>query len=370
MKSSVPRILIAQLAGIVLFITILNLDALAVKRSFQPAGSVDLFQSDEILELILEGDIDALMNDRGEDPSYHLMKLHYSSKEGEAVEGSLDLRVRVRGNFRRLKENCEKPPLKFNFKKHEAPEGSIFQGLSELKLVVPCQGADYVIREYLAYKSYNLLTDYSFRVRLIRLTYHDVSNNKTTDPEFGFLIEDTKDMAIRNQAVVYKQQNLRPENLYQPEFLKMSVFDYMIGNTDWSIQYHHNVKLILLENERVFVPVPYDFDLTGIVSSPYAKPAEELKLRSVRERVFRGYCLEDLNKLTPILDRFRMLKQQIYAVYTEAELLDQRYVASTVKYLDDFYKVINHPKKRLKEFSYPCKKSGTGNIVISGLKNG
>lgn len=371
-KMKPPRIklLIAQLLGIVFCITILSLDALAVKRGYQPAGPVDLFESDEILELMLEGDINELMNDRGEDPSYHLMKLHYSSTEDESVQGSLDLRVRVRGNFRRLKENCDRPPLKFNFKKHEAPEGSIFQGQSELKLVVPCQGEEYVIREYFAYKTYSLLTDYSFRVRLVRLTYYDVNNNRTTDPEFGFLIEDTKDMATRNQATVYKGQNLRPENLYQPEFLVMSVFDYMIGNTDWSIQYHHNVKLILLENERVFVPVPYDFDLTGIVSSPYAKPAEELKLRSVRERVYRGYCLEDLNKLNPILDRLRILKPQIYAIYTEAEFLERNYVASTINYLDDFYEVINHPKKRSKAFSYPCKKSGTGNIVISGLRNG
>lgn len=344
-----------------------NSVSFAIQTDSLRNNSTGLFDSDELLELRLEGDINTLMKDRGEDPSYHVMKLHYKENERDSIAGSLDLRVRVRGNFRRLKENCKKPPLKFNFKNHEVPDGTPFTGQSALKLVVPCVEEKHVIREYLTYRIYNLFTDYSFRVRLIRLTYHDSIRDNTSDPEYGFLIEDEDDLAFRNQATSYKRNNLRPETIDPEAFFRMSVFAYMIGNTDWSIQFRHNIKLIFLEKEKVFVAVPYDFDLVGLVSSPYAKPAEELKLRSVRERVYRGYCLEDLSKLDPIFEQFREFKPEIYKIYTESELLEKDYVESTMKYFDEFYKTINNPEERTKAFSYPCKKYGTGNVVIKGM---
>jgi len=327
----------------------------------------DLFGSDEIIELRLEGKVGELINDRGEDPSYHLMKLHY--KEQGSTEETLDLRVRVRGNFRRLEENCDKPPLKFNFKKHEAPDTSLFAGQRELKLVVPCQGEKYVLREYLAYKIYNLITDYSFRVRLARFAYHNIEKNELTDPVYAFLIEDQDLLAARKGGTLYDRNNLRPESIDEESFLRMSVFAYLIGNTDWSVQFQHNMKILFLDHKKAFVSVPYDFDLVGLVSSPYAEPAEALRLRSVRERVYRGHCMEDLSRLDPILDEFRQLKPRFYALYTGNEMLEDGYIESTLGYFDEFYKTINNRKQRNKVFSYPCKHYGTGNVVISGMDN-
>lgn len=345
-------------------------ESLAMHIGYQPADPVELFGSDAILDLRLEGDIRALMKDRDGDPSYYPMKLHYQTTAENTLESSLEVRVRQRGNFRRLEENCERPPLKFNLKKSEIPKESLFHGQLELKVVVPCQGDRYVIREYQIYKAFNLLTDYSFKVRLVRLTYHDVNRQKTTEPEYGFLIEDEEKLASRNFAEPYKKENLRPENMQLASFLRMSVFNYLIGNTDWSVQFRHNVKIMLLEEERVYVPVPYDFDLSGIVAAPYAKPAEELKLKSVRERLYRGYCLDDLQRLNPIFQEFQIHKQGLYAIFTESELLDKRYIDATLAYLDEFYETIGNPEKSTKVFSYPCDESGTGNIVISGLRNG
>lgn len=341
--------------------------SIAIQADTLSGKSQHLFDSDEILELRLEGDINTLMKDRGEDPSYHLMKLHY--REVNSPEASLDLRVRVRGNFRRLKDNCKKPPLKFNFKKHEAPESSIFAGQKELKLVVPCDGEKYVVREYLTYKLYNLITDYSFRVRPVRFTYQDTDKNEFTDPVYAFLIEDQDLLASRKSATLYDNNNLRPESIEEEYFIRMSVFAYLIGNTDWSVQFQHNLKVLFLNEEKVFVAVPYDFDLVGLVSSPYAKPAEALRLRSVRERVYRGYCMEDINRLDPIFGEFRELKPKIYALYSNNELLEQDYIESTLKYFDDFYETIGNRKKRNKAFSYPCSQYGTGNVVISGMDN-
>jgi len=326
----------------------------------------DLFDSEEVLDISLKGDIETLQKDRGENPSYHILKLEFQNVD---LEESLDLRVRVRGNFRRLKENCDSPPLKFNFKKHEVPEHSLFAGHPELKLVVPCKGEQYVIREYLTYKLYNLFTDYSFRVRLVRLTYRDINSNQISNPQYGFLIEDKDVLAFRNDAALIERLKLRPEIVDQEAFLRMSVFAYMIGNTDWSIQYLHNIELLFLNNENVYVAVPYDFDLAGLVSSPYAKPAEALKLRSVRERVFRGYCLDDLSVLKPVFKQFIDLKPQIYKTLIENSLLQESYIKFATEYFEEFYDILNDDKKMSKVFSYPCNRYGTGNVVISGMQD-
>ena len=325
-----------------------------------------LFDSEEVIDIRLEGDIRTLMNDRGEDPSYHFMKIHV---QNAGLDESLDLRVRVRGNFRRLRENCDTPPLRFNFSRHEVPEHSLFAGQRSLKLVVPCKGEEFVIREYLSYKIYNLFTDYSFRVRLVRLTYHDIGNNRTTDPEYAFLIEHKNSLASRNNASLVERMQLRPEVVDQEAFLRMSVFAYMIGNTDWSVQYLHNMEMLFLNDEKLYVAVPYDFDLVGLVSAPYARPEEALKLRSVRDRVFRGYCLEDLSVLDPTFEQFQELKPEIYKIITENTLLDERYIRFATNYFDDFYDTLNNPRKMSREFSYPCNTRGTGNIVISGMQN-
>jgi len=326
-----------------------------------------LFDSESIRDIMLQGDIQTLLRDRGDDPSFHLLKLHAKNMDWEE---SLDLRVRVRGNFRRLRENCNTPPLKFNFKKHEAPEQSLFAGQPELKLVVPCKGEEYVIREYLTYKLYNLFTEYSFNVRLVRLTFEDTESDQSSDPAYGFLIEDKHVLGSRSRASLIERENLRPEIVKQEHFLRMSVFAYMIGNTDWSIQYLHNVEMLFLNDEKVFVSVPYDFDLVGLVSSPYARPEPALKLRSVRDRVYRGYCMEDLSVLNPVVAQFQELKPEIYSTITENTLLDENYIEFATDFLDDFYDTLNDPKEFEREFSYPCKSYGTGNVVISGMQDG
>lgn len=327
-----------------------------------------LFGSEEALDLRLVGDIATLLNDRGDDPSYHEMKLHVL--EGDTPAESLDLRVRVRGNFRRLEENCDTPPLKFNFKKHEVPDNSLFAGQPELKLVIPCKGEEYVIREYLTYKLYSLFTDYSFRVRLARIIYHDNSNNQISNSQYAFLIEDKEVLASRSNATLIERMNLRPENVDREAFLRMSVFAYLIGNTDWSIQFLHNIEMLFLNDENIYVAVPYDFDLVGLVSSPYAKPAEALKLRSVRERVFRGYCLEDLSQFNATFKQFKELKPEVYKIIRENALVEASYRNFATDYFDDFYETLDDTKKISKVFSYPCKAYGTGDIVISGMQDG
>jgi hypothetical protein len=328
----------------------------------------DLFESEDIMEITISGDMKELMDDRGEDPQYHSFKFKYSD---ELVGlDSIDISIRARGNFRRMKENCTYPPLYLKFSESEISPSSYFFGQDKIKLVTACKNDKFVLREFLVYKIYNLITDKSFRARLVRLTFHDSDRNKYTETMYGILLEDEDKMAERVGLRSIEHLGLKPQSVDADTFMEMAVFEYLIGNTDWSIEYMQNIKLLVTNDlTSVPIPVPYDFDHAGIVSAPCALPAEELELSSVREQRYRGYCIEDMTEFDEVFELFRQLKPEIYKLYTQNALLDERSLKFSIRFLDEFYETINSPKKAKKDFTYPCLKAGTGNVVIKGLKN-
>ena len=325
----------------------------------------DLFDSDEILSITLKGNIRQLLNDRADKPTSHPITLSYRDKDSSEV--SIPVQMKTRGHFRKLKGNCKYPPLQISFPADINRLSPVFSGQTKLKLVMPCVGDDYVVREWLVYKIYNLITPKSFRVRLVRINLYDIKSKKQQAPFYGFLIEDEKKMAERNKANPVEQK-LRPEETKQDDFLTMAVFQYLIGNTDWSVQYLQNIKLLKTESSPQLITVPYDFDHSGIVSAPYAQPAEQLLMRSVQERRYRGYCMKDLKVFEKPIALFNRSKSDIYDLYTKSKMLDEKYTRYVTKYLDEFYATIDDPKRWQKDFAYPCDKSGTGNVVIKGLK--
>lgn len=331
----------------------------------QPFSEKGLFESDAILNITLKGNLRDVLNDRSNLPKNFPLVLSY--KKEDSAEMQFPVQVKTRGHFRRLKENCSYPPLLIQFPTEGPHLTSVFSEQKKLKLVMPCKGEEYLIREWLAYKIYNLVTPKSFRARLVKVKLEDDRNKKPVTAFYGILLEEAKQMARRNKAIAVEQA-LKPQQTQRDAFLEMAVFEYLIGNTDWSTQYQHNVKLLLADSNAVPVTVPYDFDHAGIVNTPYANPAEELQLQSIRERRYRGYCISDLKVFEPIIARYNLLKNDIYKIYTSCTLLDEKYIKSTLQYLDEFFATINNPKAWQKEFGYPCDKNGTGNVVIKGLK--
>lgn len=342
------------------------LNAQSAKTSLSATADLpkELFESDEVLEIKITGNIRELLNDRGENPQYHTLTFSYTV---DSIGFSFPARLKTRGHFRKDKSNCSYPPLWINFAKKDQSRSSLFYGQDKIKLVMPCVDDDYVIREWLVYKLYNLITPKSFRARLVKVTFDDVPRKKQS-VFFGILLEEESKMAKRNKLVPVSTLMVRPEKTETQDFLTMSVFEYMIGNTDWSVQYLQNIKLAAKDSLSIPVTIPYDFDHSGIVNAPYARPAEELELTSVRERRYRGYCVRDMKWFDPVFALFNRLKKNIYETYTACSLLDARYLKAVTKYLDDFYATINNPKTVQKEMGYPCDPNGTGNIVIKGLR--
>ena len=324
----------------------------------------ELFQSDEIIELCLSGNIRKLFNDRNDDAKYHPISMTYKLANGET--DSLNINVRTRGHFRRMRNNCFTPPLYLKFDTVQDKSNSIFNEQTKLKLVTACIDEKYVLREYLVYKIYQLITEKSFRVRLAKVCFEDIEKDKKTDYKLGIILEDQKKMAERNNARLLKRLQINPRITDREMFLYMTVFQFLIGNTDWSIQYLHNIRLISCYDSPALVPIPYDFDHTGIVGTPYAHPAEELKLHSVRQRRYRGYCIVDMREFDPVFALFNDLRGEIYQIYKSNPLLNEKYIERTLNYLDDFYAIINDSKAATKAFQYPC--NNRGRIVIKGLK--
>ena len=325
-----------------------------------------IFDRPDVLTLQLSGNVRQLVKDRGDDSKYQPFTLSFKTEDSARI--SLPIEIKTRGHFRKSITNCTYPPLLLHFKNQTTGGNSIFSQQNKLKLVTPCAGEKYVVREYLVYKLYSLITTKSFRARLVKVIYNDTVTRKKSKPLFGILLEEEDQLAARNKAIIIKGKKLKPEQTAEEDFLQMAVFEYLIGNTDWSVQYYQNIKLIASDSLKAPSPVPYDFDHAGIVGAPYAHPAEELLLNSTSERRYRGYCMSSMVSFAPTFVHFNQLKPAIYEVYTKNPLLESSYVKSTTRFLDEFFETINNPKSTKNEFGYPCNKDGTGNVVIQGLK--
>lgn len=333
----------------------------------QPGTLQELFESDDLLNIKFTGNVRDALNDRSVKPKYHSFSLYYPSTGGN--EARTAVRIRTRGHFRKGKSNCSYPPLLLNFTNMDQASTSLFYNHDKVKLVMPCKGDDYVVKEYLIYKLYNLVTPKSFKARLVKVTFDDSLRKKTTGPFYGILLEEEASMAKRNQMTAVEPRLLKPYNAETSSFLTMAVFQYMIGNTDWSTQYRQNLKFLASNAKGLPVPVPYDFDHAGLVDAPYARPAEELLMNSVTERRYRGYCVTDMKIFDPVIAKFNRLKEEFYKVYTSCGYLDAKSIKTATKYLDEFYEAINSPKAVQRDFGYPCDKDGTGNVVIRGLRD-
>ena len=196
-----------------------------------------------------------------------------------------------------------------------------------------------VFKEYLIYKLYNVLTDSSFRVRLLRINYINTFKKSKPIRSYAFFIEPLDLMAERINSVPVEVLTLSQKNIVPEMMDRMAIFNYMIGNTDWSVPGQHNCKVLAsLRTDRsdLGMIVPYDFDYSGLVNATYAVPAEGLGIESVRQRIYLGACRSEEVYLNA-LKEFANKKESFYKVIREFPYLDERTKKDMVRYLDEFY---------------------------------
>jgi hypothetical protein len=263
-------------------------------------------------------------------------------------DGSLDsmkIEIRARGNFRRT--NCFFPPLRVRMKKKDT-EGTLFAGNKSLKLVVPCQtgkaGSDLIIKEYLAYQLYEPVTPYHFTTRLVDLTLIDQSAKQAKSYTMkAFFIEDDDLVAKRFGGKIYEDPKFHPMRLKDTTSVINDFFHFMISNTDWSSMAQHNIKIMQVNNAE-FIPLPYDFDMSGVVNAPYAQVNETLGTASVRERLYRGFCRPE-----PVFQYVRSVylnnEQAIMKQITDLQSeLNPKELPGIQKYIGEFFTILKSDK--------------------------
>jgi len=320
----------------------------SVSASAQEIGWPDpLFQSDESLKVTIEAPFTTLVRERPRD-DYLPGVIKYLQADGTAVE--LDLEIRTRGHFRH--RTCDYPPVLLNLKRKQTG-GTLFDGQNKLKLVIPCEYDDRyeqsVLREYLAYRILNVVSDLSFRARLLRVSFANTEKTKEPEVRYAFLIEHKNRLGERQQLEDLKVERTTVASIDRERLNLTSVFAFLIGNTDFSpiagppgdVCCHNYV--LFGNNIDPIIAIPYDFDQSGFVNAPYAEVNENFRIKNVRQRLYRGRCVNN-EHVVASLQKFRESRDAIYALIDEQEGLKPYVRESLVRYVDDFYELINKPK--------------------------
>ncbi|MEM9986447.1 MAG: hypothetical protein AAF804_15240 [Bacteroidota bacterium] len=313
-----------------------------------------LFHAEDMIKIKVTTDLKSLFRDDEDDRDYHAAQfLYFQGQDSVAIP----VRTRVRGNFRR--SLCKLPPLRLNFKDEDV-EGTPMQGVDKIKMVLPCRwGSDsyqnYILKEYLIYRMFNLLTDTSFRVRLFEVTFQDSVDKVEAFTQYGFFIEPLEVLSARLGAFEYERVGVLPNATLSSQTNLLSVYQYMVGNTDWSIPSMHNIKMIKTDSFRLPVVIPYDFDWSGAVNPPYAQPNPKLNIKSVRERIYRGFCRPE-KEMNLVYQRFAEAKEEIYSEIQTLELMDEKERQRFERYIEEFFDVLEKPKRRNYVFMSTCRK--------------
>ena len=312
-----------------------------------------LFGSDEPLEFTLTADFKATFKSR-DTLNVKPQKATLTVKDSSGTPVTIPIEIATRGHFRLRYDVCNFPPIRLIFPK-QGLKGTPFAGQSSLKLGTHCQQRDkdygeIPVREHAAYEVLNMLTDASFKSRLAKVTYVPAGEEKDQYTKLGLLIEDESDMAKRNGGRIFTVRGGTFSDMDPPQTALISVFAYFLGNTDWSLYSLHNIRLVIVGDR--YVPVPYDFDWSGVVFARYAKPDPRLGIPTVQDRLFRGPCLTPA-ELAPIIAKFNEQKPAVRALYGRLPL-DDGYRRRALDYLDDFYRVVSDQRQVKRELIETC----------------
>ena len=304
-------------------------------------GEMPLFSSSDPIRITIAGPITALARGRSTDPRAGTITVAGTGEQ-------LPVTLAVRSTTRKASDVCQFPPLKVHFTGTPPPQ-SIFAGQKTLKLVTHCRSAEsfqqYELLEYATYRMLNVLSPASFRVRLAQIDYVD-DGNKPLFTRYGFFIEDLDYVAIRNGLQEAKLPELIPITSLEPRHAALyALFQHMIANHDWSMRAGpkgkkccHNAEMIAPARgvAAAVIPIPYDFDFSGLVNAPYAVPPDALKIANVRQRQYRGYCMHN-GEAYAVAAQMKAQRPQMMAALNSTPGLDPKTIARATQFLDSFF---------------------------------
>ena len=325
----------------------------------RPRRVSPLFRATTPIELTLTVNLRRIMGDRDttkHEHPYRSATLAYRDSAGTLV--TLPAEVRVRGIWRL--QNCHFPPLRLRIAKQVA-DPTVFDRQRRPKLVTHCRNSDefeqYVLHEYAIYRMHALVTPVSLMSRLARVTYVDSASGKPTATRAAILLEDEDNLAERLGGRVFEMKGVPPGQLEPLDTFVMSLFQFMIGNTDWSVPGLHNIQIIQTDSAtfpRHFA-LAYDWDFTGLIRTRYSVPDYRLRIRTVRDRLYRGVCPSEPD-LAKAIALFNDKRATILAVYDEVPGLQPSVARDGREYIEDFFRIINDPRRVRRDIIGECQR--------------
>ncbi len=348
---------------VLLMVGLAAIPTLASEESQEPKeskGPDPLFASHDPIEVTLSGPFRSIARDKADKQEERPGTLTFSDATGEHT---VPVQLRARGKSRRVREVCTFPPIRLNLAKKDV-KGTVFEKQDKLRLVSYCKtSASYeqlVLKEYLAYRILNVLTDTSFRVRLMRVNYVDTDRKDKVTSKPSFVIEHKDRLARRLGVQPISVAKVNP-SAHDPGAAALAeLYQYLISNTDFSFaagpagdECCHNAVLFSGADGNV-LPVPYDFDVSGLVDAPYAIPPDGLGQRNVRDRKYRGFC-RGVDHLDAAVGHMRSSREAIYGLLYEIDGLSDRTRREVTGFIDDFYSTLDDPKSFEKKIAGKCR---------------
>ena len=328
----------------------LLLSLFGTSASAQYSQANQLFNSEDVIKIKLVAPFSTITRNAKKNTDPHPATLILEGAKPETHSISLA----ARGNSRRRPDICKFPPLRVKFKEKPAYD-SLFSKQKSLKLVTHCQQSKYKqkysLLEYSVYKLYNVVTPVSLRVRMAEIDYIEEKSGKTITTRFGFFIEDTDDAAERNGMKEIDLPKINSSQLTTESAARYGLFQYMIGNLDWSMvrgpdgkDCCHNTKLIgaTKNSTSQLKLIPYDFDFSGLVDAPYATPPANVKVSSVKIRKYRGLCPHN-QAVTQQAVYFQQNRQRFEAAISNVPGLASKEKSSAIEYMSSFFKILDTP---------------------------
>ncbi len=319
-----------------------------------------LFRSDEPLTITLTTNLRDLTRER-DSTNLRWFGTELKWLDSAGAERTMPAELRARGHFRRQTANCAFPPLFLRAARGDR-EGTILQGNPRVKIVTPCRPASadyqqYIFTEYLAYKAYEIIDTMHHRTRLAQITYVDSAGRGRPITVTGFFLETAEEVADHYDLANFESPGTTWDFLEDEIIARISLFQFMIGNTDWSTSGLHNI-IVLRSPEATYRAIPYDFDWTGLVNARYATPNPILPIRSVRQRLHRGPC-RTAEQWAPTIAYFKERRPAIDALFsTPLPGQDPRKLAEAKRYVDEFWPILDDERRFRREVIETCRPDG------------
>ena len=368
----------------------------ATTRTEAPVAE-QLFSSYGPLSVTLEAPFDDLLRQLRQDATYSVTgTLSYTDPHVGEVHLS-HVEVSGRGNTSFRTGQCRFPKLKLKFQAAKGrPPGSLFDGMTSVKIGTHCgdspddvlserwgrlQNENSPIREAFVYRLLEALRVPALKARPVRISY---VNSKTITTEGA-----AAGLAARPAALVQNAMFLEDDREAESRFdahgqytqdtfgsadarfapgdsARLAFAEALIGNFDWCVRFFPNDTyrcdgrhalwnvLALKRSDGSAVPVPYDFDLAGMVTghhrwfasvfNPAFAPGASEAAVEVLAQLQRTRTLFTRAQLDAARTEFVTHKKEAYAVLNDAQLDDagRRHAAA---HLDAFYAVIESDER-------------------------